>query len=141
MAAGWVTLSVAGLGTVEFWSSNGLGTGVLSSAAVPTPNTPAALTNSQIATGNTPVTIASGPIKGGFIINPATLAGQGIGEPENLYIDWINTPGDTDAVTNGTTITLYPGDRFDFPALASGVTVQANAVSAGHNFVGAVYNA
>jgi hypothetical protein len=98
--------------------------------------TPAAGALDAVATGGTAVTAISGPVNGGFIVNPATAAGQSLtGAPENLYLDMVGAPGSTDAAAFGTTLTLYPGDRFDLPyAIATGVSVKVNAATSGHTF-------
>ena len=46
----------------------------------------------------------------------------------------VGTPGSTDATANGTTIVLAAGTSFTLPALATGVTVKANAATSGHKF-------
>ena len=96
--------------------------------------TPVAGPVAVITTGGTAVTIATGPINGGYVINPYTVAGQNIAAVENLYINGVATPGSSDATANGTTSSLYPGSRFDFPASATGVVWKANAATSGHKF-------
>lgn len=117
--------------------ASGTQTEVSSTSGLPTVGqqiTPAAATASQIATGGTAVTVITGPINGGFITNPINSAAQGIADAENLYIDMVGTPGSTDAAANGTTSLLMPGQGFELPALAAGVTVKANAATDGHKF-------
>jgi hypothetical protein len=96
--------------------------------------TPTAGAAVAIVTGGTAVTVFSGPINGGVIVNPPNAAAQGIATAESLYISMVGTPGSTDAEANGTTIVLAAGASYTFPALAAGVTVKANAASSGHKF-------
>jgi hypothetical protein len=96
--------------------------------------TPTAATVSVVATGGTAVTVLTGPINGGVIINPPNAAAQDIALAESLYISMVGTPGSTDATANGTTIVLAAGASFTLPALATGVTVKANAATSGHKF-------
>ena len=107
--------------------------------AIPVWNTgslvPVAGLATAVATGGTAVTAVSGPINGGYIINPPNLAGQGIGAAEALYIDMVGTPGSTDAANNGTTSSLpATGGTFTLPPLATGVNVKVNAATTGHKF-------
>lgn len=94
--------------------------------------TPKAALTYTVTTGGVAVAFADGPINGGFIINPLTAAAQGISNAENLYIDCVNTPGDTDATGNNTTTILQPGQSFTLFALATGSNWQMNAASSGH---------
>jgi hypothetical protein len=77
-----------------------------------------------------------GPINGGYIVNPATAAAQGLGATENLYVDMVNPPGNADATAFGTTEILAAGNNppFTLPPLAAGVTVWVNAPTPGHKF-------
>jgi len=95
---------------------------------------PKAANASSITTGGTAVNVVTGLINGGYILNPLTAAAQKIVTAENLYIDFINTPGSTDANGNGTTLDLQPGQGYALPAIASGVTLKANAATSGHSF-------
>lgn len=113
--------------------SNTIGTVVAPSV------TPRAGTASTITTGGTAVTIVTGPCNGGYITNPINAAAQGISAAENVYLDPVNTPGDTDANANGTTILLEPGQNFSLPQLASGVALKANAASSGHKLTVVVW--
>jgi hypothetical protein len=101
--------------------------------------TPTAAAASVITTGGTAVTVFSGPINGGAIVNPANATAQGIATAESLYISLIGTPGSTDATANGTTIVLAAGASYAFPALATAVTVKANAATSGHKFTAFVW--
>jgi hypothetical protein len=96
--------------------------------------TPAAATATTITTGGTAVTVLTGPIAGGVISNPFTAAGQGIATAENLYISLIGTPLATEAGGVGSTLTLAPGESYNIPPLASGVTLKANAATSAHKF-------
>jgi hypothetical protein len=98
--------------------------------------TPVALEASAIVTGGTAITAFTGPCNGGFITNPPNSASQGIMTAENLYVDMVNVPGDTDAAGNGTTTILLPAQNFTFPSLAPGATIKVNAATAGHKFSG-----
>ncbi len=98
------------------------------------PRTPAAASASAIVTGGTAITVATGPINGGKLVNPLTAAAQGIALAENAYPDMVGVPGSTDAAANGTTYLLVPGQDFDIPALAAGVTLKINAATSGHKF-------
>lgn len=95
---------------------------------------PAPASNTEIVTGGTAVVVASGPIKGGYVTNPANAAAQGIVTAEGLYVDPINSPGGTDAAANGTTTLLVAGATYAIPALAAGQQLRANAASSGHKF-------
>lgn len=101
--------------------------------------TPKAGTASAIGTGGTAVTLITGPVNGGYIVNPANSSAQGIATAENAYIDMVGTPGSTDAAGNATTTILTPGQSFSIPALASGVLVKANAATTGHKFTVTVW--
>lgn len=85
------------------------------------------------------ITVATGPISGGFVTNPPSAAAQGLDAAENAYIDLVNPPGSTDATGNGTTSILFPGGYFTLPALAPGVNVYVNAPTAGHLFTVVTY--
>lgn len=94
--------------------------------------TPATGTTATIVTGGTAVTLATGPINGGYVINPANAASQGIVTAENAYVDPVATPGSTDAAANGTTALLQAGQSFYLPPLVTGVLVKGNAGTSGH---------
>lgn len=94
---------------------------------------------SQVVSAGVPVTVAQGPIAGGYVTNPATAAAQGLGSTENLYVDPINAPGGGDATANGTTTLLPAGSTYAVPALAAGQQLRANSTSAGHKFTGVTW--
>jgi hypothetical protein len=96
--------------------------------------TPVVAPVTVITTGGTAVTVLTGPISGGTISNPLTAAGEGVVVAENLYISFVGTPGSTDAAAHGGTLTLVPGAFYSLPALATGVTLKANAATSGHLF-------
>lgn len=85
-----------------------------------------------IITGGTPITVATGPINGGYVTNPLNAAAQKIATAENAYLDMVGNPGSTDANANGSTVLLAPGQNFDLPVLAAGITVKVNAATSGH---------
>lgn len=93
---------------------------------------PYAGATNAVATGGTAVTVATGPINGGYVVNPVDAAGQGIATAENLYIDMVAAPGSTAGSANGTNTALVPGQVFTLPAVGPGVLVQANAATNGH---------
>lgn len=95
---------------------------------------PAPALATEVMSAGVAVEVMAGPIAGGYVINPANAAGQGLSVAENLYVDPINVPGSTDADGNGTTTLLIPGAAYQVPALASGQQLRANATSGGHKF-------
>jgi hypothetical protein len=96
--------------------------------------TPVVAAVNSITTGGTAVTVLTGPIAGGTIANPLSAAAQGIGTAENLYISFVGTPGSGDANAGNGTLILVPGASYNLPALASGVTLKANATTSSHKF-------
>lgn len=103
------------------------GTGGTSAKVTPT----ASGTIAIITTGGTPVALATGPINGGYVLNPLNAASQGV-TAENAYVDPVGTPGSTDSAGNGTTAILQPGQPFYLPPLATGAVVKGNANTSGH---------
>ena len=89
---------------------------------------------SEVFVGGTAVAAVIGPCNGGYVTNPTSATGQGLGSTENMYIDLVNPPGSTDATGNGTTVIVTPGQNFTVPALATGAVVWVNATSSGHKF-------
>ena len=85
-----------------------------------------------VPSSGTTVTVAYGPVQGGFIVNPPNAVGQGIAKAEVLWIDLVNpaTLGE-----NHTNYAIQPGERYDFPA-GDTVNVTVTAFSAGHRFSG-----
>jgi hypothetical protein len=55
----------------------------------------------EVTSGGMAVTVAEGPLNGGFVANPASAAAQGLGYAENAYLDLVGVPGGTDAAANG----------------------------------------
>lgn len=92
-----------------------------------------------VATGGTAVSAVLGPVVGGYIVNPANAAAQGLGSAENMYLDMVAAPGSTDAQAIGTTVLLVPGQDFYLPTLPDVVTVYVNAASNGHKFTCVVW--
>lgn len=112
----------------------GLTSGTITIASLaPFQTTPVAGTVSVVTTGGTAVTVATGPLNGGFIVNPYNTAAQNV-TAENLYVDIVGTPGSTDANGNGTTTILFPGQSYSIPAIVTGKTVKVNAATSGHKF-------
>jgi hypothetical protein len=83
--------------------------------------------------------VLTGPINGGYIVNPPSATSQGIGTAENLYLDFVNSPGSTDSTANGTSVLLAPGQTFSLFAIATGVLLRANAATSGHKFTAVVF--
>ncbi len=107
-------------------------TGALASiTSTPATVTPSAGTTATVATGGTAVTLLTGPVNGGYVVNPLNTAAQGV-TAENAYIDPVASPGSTDAVANGTTTLLAAGQVYSIPPMASGLTLKANAATSGH---------
>ena len=100
--------------------------------------TPKAATASVIATGGTFVTVVTGPILGGYLLNPPNAASQGV-TAETLYVDPVAHPGSTDGTANGTTSALVAGATYTIPALAAGHSLFANAATTGHKFTVVVW--
>ena len=97
--------------------------------------TPRACVTTTVVTGGTAVTIITGPLTGGYLVNPATAADQGIGSAENLYVDPINPATTTGNQTNST---LSPGQGYNFVPMQNS-TVTVNAATSGHKFTCARY--
>ncbi len=119
--------------------------GVLSDGAVPvyltysTPTgalSPTGSGTQSVVTSAGGIIAASGPLNGGFIVNPNTANAQGLGATENLYVDFSKYPANADASANGSTTLIPAGNNppFYIPALPAGVNVYVNAPSVGHKF-------
>jgi hypothetical protein len=90
---------------------------------------------SEVFEAGVPVTPIFGPVAGGIITNPATIADQGIDPVEVLYLDVTGLASDYETVT---TIAVQPGQSYVVtPGQATDVSV--NAKTAGHRFSGIVY--
>jgi hypothetical protein len=101
---------------------------------------PQAGTHVVVAVGGTAVVAVTGPCNGGYIVNPATSAGQGGGSAEELFVDPVAAPGSTDATANGTTTTLpATGGTYAVPPLGAGQFVYVNAATSGHKFTAVVW--
>lgn len=103
------------------------------------PTTPEAGLADVIVNAGVAIIAATGPFNGGYVINPNPAAAQGLGLPENAYLDMTGAPGSTDATGFGTCKILFPGDEFTLPAVETGVNVWLNAASAGHRFTVVIY--
>ena len=109
--------------------------------AAPPVATPAAGTASQVAMAATAVIAITGPVKGGYIVNPESAADQGVGTAEQLYVDPVAVPGAAPGAGNGTAVSLDPGASWSLPCpIPAGVTVHVNAASAGHKFTVVVWS-
>lgn len=88
-----------------------------------------------VVTGGTAVTTLTGPVNGGYIVNPATTADQGVSPVENMYVDMTTTATTTG---NGTNTTLLPGQALPMPSgtqpISPNFKVSVNAPSSGHKF-------
>ena len=100
---------------------------------------PQQLEGNTVVSGGVAITVASGPINGGFVMNPASSSGQGISASENVYLDMVNSPGSVDSAGNGTTMVLSAGEVFSLPSLGGGVIVRVNAATSGHKLAGEVW--
>lgn len=85
-----------------------------------------------VVTGGTAITLAAGPIHGGYVTNPLNAASQCIAAAENAYVDPVASPGSTDAAANSTTVLLQAGQNYTIPPLANGIKLRANAATSGH---------
>lgn len=103
------------------------------------PKKPMAAPGSVVIKGGDAVIVVTGPIRGGYIQNPSG-GGQGVDDPENLYIDIVNTPGSCPLdLHHRTTFEILPGEWFTIPPLQPGVQVKANAGTSGHQFTAVVW--
>lgn len=94
------------------------------------PVTPEAGLVSVVTTGGTPVIVADVGPEGGFIVNPANAADQGLAEPARLFVDPV---GAADVAARGTTFALEPGQSWPLiPGQTTPTTV--NSEEDGHNF-------
>src|SRR5215469_7710219 len=82
------------------------------------------------ATPGTAVIGISSNQAGGYIVNPALAADQGLATAESLYVNQVTNAA---LQANGTTIELLPGQSYSvIPSTTTPVTV--SAPSASHNF-------
>ena len=93
----------------------------------------------QIQSNGVAVIVATGPIGGGYISNPASDQAQGV-TAEILYVDPTRPPGSTDATANGTTTGLLPSQTYEIPPLKIGQSVWANAATGGHKFTAVTWS-
>ncbi len=99
--------------------------------AVP-PVTPIAGAASEVITGGLPVVAVLGGPNGGYIVNPLTVADQGIGgsDPEPLFVNPVTS---ATLNANDTTFRLEPGQSWELiPGQVTPTSV--NASSNGHKF-------
>ena len=90
---------------------------------------------SRVTAAGVAVTPMFGPVAGGFITNPGDAESQGLSAVEVL---WIDITTEATLGTNSTSIALQPGQTFTVvPGQVTNVSV--NAASAGHKFLGVVY--
>lgn len=99
---------------------------------------PAAGTANTIVNGGVAIIAAVGPLNGGYITNPLNAAAQGV-TAEDINIDMTGPPLAGDAFGFGTTVTIPAGSTFTIPAIAAGVNVWVNAVTAGHRITVVVW--
>lgn len=94
------------------------------------PVTPIAGISSQVKIAGTAVLAAAGDAVDGYIINPATLADQGLTVLNVLYVDptYPATP-----YPSATTVAIQPGGRYDLPPNV-GTGVWVNSAASGHKF-------
>jgi hypothetical protein len=90
---------------------------------------------SRVSLAGVAVTAMFGPVAGGYIMNPQSAAEQGLPRVEVLYVDVV---GDATLGTSSTTIALQPGQPY-FVTQGQTTNVSVNAASAGHKFIGVVY--
>lgn len=95
------------------------------------PVAPRACALFTVTTGTTAVSPITGPVNGGYILNPLSATDQGIGAAEVLYVDPVATATTTG---NGTNNTLQPGQVYNLVP-GSNQTVSVNAATSGHKFV------
>lgn len=86
-------------------------------------------------TAAAPVVVARGQTLGGFVVNPMSIEGQGIGIVETLYIDYVNLAATS---ASGSTFAIQPGGYFSWPA-SENIRVTVNANTIGHRFSGLIY--
>jgi hypothetical protein len=91
---------------------------------------PIAGLSSKIVTAGTALIVAGGDAIDGYIINPSTVADQGIPILNVLYVDPTGPAANT---TTNTTVAIQPGGRYDFPPNV-GLGIWANSNASGHKF-------
>lgn len=92
---------------------------------------------STVVTGGTAVIAVTGPVRGCYIVDPATATDQGIAAAENGYVD--PTKAAT-LVGNGSNVALVAGQSWTCPtSMAPGSSVWINAATSGHKFVVVVW--
>jgi hypothetical protein len=90
----------------------------------------AGLASQTPATAGQPVNAIDVNQSGGYVVNPAAAADQGLSAPEVLYV---NQVGPATLQANGTTIALQPGQSYNvIPSTTTPVSVAS--VNANHKF-------
>lgn len=107
------------------------GSTYVASAQITQPIQPRVGTNVVITTGGTAVALVTGPVNGGYILNPPNTASQGV-PAENLCVDPVTTPTAVDSTCNGTANLLSPGQPYSIPPLLPGAVIKGNAATSGH---------
>lgn len=80
-------------------------------------------------------TIVTGPINGGYVVNPPDATSQGIATAEPICLDPTSPSGSVPvpgASCNGTATEVQAGQPFTLPPLASGIAVKVNAATSAH---------
>lgn len=91
---------------------------------------------SVITTGGTAITAINGPVRGGYIYNPPSTAGQG-GGLESLIVNPAGTAG---LVGSGLNTEITPGQTYSLPGqLPAGSSISVNAATSGHTFTCVVW--
>jgi len=92
--------------------------------------------SSTSATPGTAVIAIAADQNGGYIVNPASAADQGLATVEVLYVNQVTN---ATLLANGTTIALQPGQSYSIiPNTVTAVTVAA--ASANHKFTSVQWN-
>jgi hypothetical protein len=96
----------------------------------PGPVTPVKGVNTIVLTAGSAVLVSTGDAIDGYIINPGTIADQGLTALNILYVDptYPATPYETE-----TTVAIQPGGRYYIPPLV-GTGVWVNSKASGHKF-------
>ena len=89
----------------------------------------------SITTGGTSQTLSASNVRGCFILNPLTAAGQQIGTAESLFIG-VGIAATT--TVGGKIIEIQPGGTFTCPPGGSG-SYYITAVTTGHKYAGYYY--
>ena len=93
------------------------------------------LVASEVEVANEAVTVAYGPLAGGFITNPQLAVDQGISQAKSLYIDASGAPATT--YSSATTVKIEAGQSYYFPPGMT-TSISVNAHDSGHKFSGLI---